>query len=363
ETRQSEEAALKRLLSGIDLKKSKTIVVINSPQTDMKTITAPYMPKSELREGVRLAAKNYFPFPVDESFLDFEILGDIVDGGVKKYEIAVAASPKKTANKYLSLLQKAGIKPASLVPASYALKKAAEGLCGNDDRSRCFIDIGKTYAELIILKGKHQEFIRKIPVAGDDFTKALTQVLASDRGRLELSFSEAENIKLETGIPSGTETKIIGNKISTAQIKSMLMTPLENLTGEVGRCFDYYRELSKGAKIDSVVLFGGGSFLGGLVKSLSEGLGIDVKLGDSARFELAMGAAMSSSAGVNLLPLEIKEASKVILRRGAFEAVATALVLISVLVYIGLKIKLNSLDKRISAASLELSRPSHFRDK
>ncbi len=350
-------STLKELFSGIDLKKSKVIATVNCSQTDVKKMIAPYMPKAELKEGISLVAKNYFPFPVDESFLDFEILGDTLEDGVKKYEIVVAASPKITVYKELALLQKAGIKPAALVPDVYALKKAAEhtSVPQKESRVACFMDIGKFHTELIILKGQYPEFSRKIPLCGDDFTKAMTGALVSDRGRTELTLEEAEKIKQEIGIPSADETRIIDGKISTAQIKSMLMTPQERLIEEVARCFDYYREKSKGAKIESVVLSGGGASLKGLTKSLSDGLGTEVRLIDSSRFALAMGAALSRGEGINLLPFEVKEASKIILRRGAFEAAATAVIVIMVLIYIGMRIELNNLRKKISGASLELS--------
>jgi type IV pilus assembly protein PilM len=349
--------ALQELCAGLDLSKAKVIVSLNCPQTDVRKMTAPYMPKEELREGIKLVAKKYFPFSVEESFLDFEILGDVMESGVKKLEVAVAASPKTTVYKYLELLHKAGIRPAALVPAAYALKKAAvqASLSQKESRTVCFIDIGKAQTELVILKGQYLEFSRKLPVCADDFTKALTQVLASDRGRLELTFAEAEKIKKEAGIPSAGEARIIDNKISPAQIKSMLMTPLERLNEEIVRCFDYFREKSRGARIESVVLFGGGASLAGLAGSLSETLGLEVRLGEAPRFELAAGAALSRAEGVNLLPPEVKEAAKIILKRGAFEGAAVAIALIAFLIYIGMRIELSSLNKKIGAASIELS--------
>jgi len=185
--------ALKNLFRGIDIKKSKIIVSINCPQTAIKKITTPYMPKSELRAGIMLEAKNYFPFPIDQSLLDFQILGDVVENGIRKYEVVIAVSPIATVNRYLSLLEKAGIKPAAFVPSAYALQKSADYAAQDKQaNTRCLIDIGAYSTELIIIKGKYVMFSRKIPVAGNDFTKAMTQGLVSDRGKLQLSYDEAE---------------------------------------------------------------------------------------------------------------------------------------------------------------------------
>jgi len=86
-------SALKDITKGIDLRKSKLIVNINCPQTAIKKVTAPYMPKAELKDGIRLTAKSYFHFPIDESLIDFEIIRDIFEKGTRKYELVVAACP------------------------------------------------------------------------------------------------------------------------------------------------------------------------------------------------------------------------------------------------------------------------------
>ncbi|MBI5124432.1 MAG: type IV pilus assembly protein PilM [Candidatus Omnitrophica bacterium] len=366
-------SVLRYLFRGIDIKKSQVITAVNCSQTAIKKVTAPYMPKSELREGITLEAKSYFPFPVDKSIVDFEVLSDVVEKGIRKYEVAVGVCPLNTVNKYFSLLMKAGIKPASFVTSSYALQEFAAGLSSKPDDVRCFIDIGDLHTELIICKGQNLAFSRKIPVSGSDFTKAMTGTLISDKGRIQLSLEEAETIKKNIGIPSNTDTRIIDDKISSSQILAMLRAPAEHLVNEIDRCFSYYREEAVDSKISSVTIFGGGASLGGLIKFLEEGLGIKVKLGDAIetlkadktalrekeknvhRVELAVGAALSRAGGINLLPPEIKEETKRTIKRGTIEVIATAVIIISVLIFIGLKIKLDNFNKRISAAKLELS--------
>jgi len=70
---------------------------------------------------------------------------------------------------------------------------------------------------------------------------------------------------------------------------------------------------------------------------------------------MATGAALTEGKGINLLPPEIKEETKRVVKRGTIEAIATAVILISVLLYIGIRIQLGNFEKRISVAKLELS--------
>ncbi len=366
-------ASLQKLIRGIDIKKSKFIVSINCPKTAIRRIIVPYMPRSELADGIRLEAKNYFPFPIEEAELDFEIVGDVIEKGVKKYQVIIATSPKKTVNEHLSLLEKIGIRPASFIPPAYALQKLVEVFLSKEDKIQCLVDIGSRYTELAIFKGKNLIFSRKIPIAGDDFTEAMTGVLSSDKGRTELTLEEAERLKRQVGIPPESESKMIDDKISTMQILSMLRAPVEQLVSEIDRCFDYYREEVGGDKVDLLILFGAGASLKGLSEFLSKELGIEVKMGNplenlkielgaipdkeniSHRLAFAIGAALSKAKGINLLPPEIKEETRRTFKRSGIEATVVGTALVLILFYIGMRIQLNNFQKKISVAKMELS--------
>ncbi|MDP2913805.1 MAG: type IV pilus assembly protein PilM [Candidatus Omnitrophota bacterium] len=361
------------LFRGIDIRKSTVIVSINCPQTAIKMAAAPYMPKPELREGIELESKNYFPFSTENAFLDVEVIKDVFDKGARKYEVIVATCPVTTVSRYLALLGKAGIRPAYFVPASYAMQKAAALSNRASDKAAAFIDIGERNTEFIILKGTDPVFSRKVPITGSDFTKAMTGALVSDRGRTQLTMEEAEKIKREVGIPPETESGIIDGKISAGQVLSMLRMPLEQLVSEIGRCLDYYREETGSGRVDSMVLSGGGASLGGLVKFLSGELGVEASIDDplnglkmekgavrerdkaAHRLTLAIGAALAGAKGINLLPPEMKEETKRMVKRGTLEVVGAAIVVIAALFFIGMKIQVGNFEKRIAVARLELS--------
>lgn len=202
ESREKETlSALKGVLKGVDLRRSRVAAGINCPKTAIKIVRVPYMPKSELGEGIRLEAKSYFPFPIDDAVLDFEIFGETVEKGARLYDVAVAVSPRGTVNKYLSLLEKAGVKPTALVPPPIALYRLCSELYSKEKKTVCFIELGGAASELVICRGEALIFSRKIPVTGNDFTTAMTGALASERGRMELSLEEAENIKKKQAYP------------------------------------------------------------------------------------------------------------------------------------------------------------------
>lgn len=365
---------LARLLKKVSVKDSRVIVGINCPRTAVRRITAPYMPMEELGECIKLDAKSYFHFPVDKSVLGFEIIGVVEDKDVKKYEVLVAVSPEDTVGKYLSILDRAGVKAASLIPVSYALQRLVAATSSREEELKCFVDIGITHTELVISRGKNFAFSRNIPVAGGDFTKAMTMILASERGTTKLSLEEAEKIKREVGIPAEGEIRLVDDKISTTQILSMLRMPLEHLVNEIERCLDYYREENAGARINSIALSGRGAFLKVLSNFLSQELGVEVKfanplaglnveegvedyidkIGHPSQFAVAIGLALSGGGGINLLPSEIKKTKRTF-KRAAAQVLAVLAVLIAAFIYIGMSIQLTNFNMKASVAKMELA--------
>ncbi|PIQ88628.1 MAG: hypothetical protein COV72_07395 [Candidatus Omnitrophica bacterium CG11_big_fil_rev_8_21_14_0_20_42_13] len=366
-------SALKRLLSGVSTARGIFIANINCPGTSAREVTLPFISPAELVQAIRLKAKDYFTFFDEGSSLDYEIAGDVVEGGVRKHKLLVAVSPKATVNKYLSILARTGIKPFSFKCLPVALKGLLGDCYRDSDKVMAFLDIGKRFSEIVVFGGKSLIFSRKIPVAGDDFTKALTAVLVSERGKTALTFDEAEKIKCSIGIPQDPGNELIDGKISSAQVLSLLRAPLTQLSGEISRCFDYYREETGGKTINSLTLLGAGAKLAGLEKFLSDELGLEVNFSlscevvkidkgareltekDFHRIAPAFGAALAGPGGINLLPREIKEEAARRIIRTTIAVAVSLLLFIPLLTYIGMRIQLGVFEKRITAAHLELA--------
>ena len=203
--------ALRDAAKDLDVKRSEVFVNLNCPRTAVRKILVPAMPPKELKEAIHLGSKSYFPFPTDGALVDFEILGETSEKEAGKFQTLIATSPASTVEERLLLLEKAGIRPTALVPVPCAFENLAGAQAVEEGRIKCFVDIGEVFTELVVFcvkrgiatPGKRPDlvFSRKIPVAGRDFTKALTLALASDKGNVQLDLKEAEAFKKEWGIP------------------------------------------------------------------------------------------------------------------------------------------------------------------
>jgi len=364
-------ASLKTAMIGIDTKGAKVVAIVGCPQTCTRKIIAPHMPKKELDQAVRWEAKNAIPFSIDDALMDFEILDEVSEKGVRKLIMAVAAAPKETVDKLLSLFFKAGIEVSALIPISSGLQNLIAHSKEKDQEIKAIVEMGASVTELNIYREGQLAFSRKLPVAGNDITKAMTSTLMSAQGKVELSGEDAEKIKREQGVPDGAKEELVDGKILPSQILSLVRPCVEQLAGEIERAFDFYREESRGGQVNRIVLFGGGSSLKRLPEFLKQKLEVDVVIGDSfegmkilpgavndqksvaSRFDLAIGAVFNKIEKINLLPIELKEKTKRFIGDVSLKGAAVGIIVSLLLLYVGSHIQLHSYNKKMAALQLE----------
>lgn len=364
-------ASLKKALVDIDTKGAKVVAIVNCPQTCTRKIIAPHMPKKELVEAVRWEAKNAIPFSVDEALMDFEILEEISEKGVKKFVVAVAASPRTTIHHLVSLFSKVGVDLSAVIPVSLSLQNLIEASTDKRKETLAIVEMGASITELNIYRGGRLAFSRKPPVAGNDITKSMTSTLMSSRGKVQLTVEEAEKIKKEYGIPIGDETELVDGKILPSQILSLVRPCVEQLAAEIERSFDFYREESHGGKVSKIILFGGGANLKRLAESLHHELETTIEIGHAfedikvstgagehpqgaaSRFDLAVGAALNKGDKINLLPIEVKEKTVRFVENISLEVIGVGIVVSLLLVCIGMRVQLYGLNQKMEALKLE----------
>lgn len=371
---QAQLNALKNVFQGIKAKDAKISVVINCSASCTKVSVIPFMPISEITQALKWEMKKSLSFPIDQAVIDYKILEEIDEGGVKKLKVAVACCPQETVDRFLDLLNKAGITPSVFTQHSFALKNVIANLNSQDKKIVALLDIGYNFSELVIFHNNELVFSRKLPVAGRDFTRQMTQPLVSDIGKIELSFEEAEETKKKYGLVNSADQVVLDEKITSTQLIPLLRPNLEKLTTEIERSFTFYREKEQGATVESLALLGGGGNLKNLANYLTENLRIPVQFGDPVdafafnepslltdepetanRFASALGAALASSNDINLLPVEMKQQTSLLIKRSSIKALVTAIIVIFILVYTGMRIKLGVYDERIATAQLELA--------
>src|SRR4030042_5948139 len=105
---------LKALLREAGLKPGKVRLIASGSGVNIRCLSLPPMPKTDLTAAIQWEMKSQLPFPVESAQTDFHTLGEFEEEGVKKIRLIVAACPRQIVNRSLSLDEQAGLEQINL---------------------------------------------------------------------------------------------------------------------------------------------------------------------------------------------------------------------------------------------------------
>ena len=249
--------AIKKGVGESKIKTNKVVACVSGPTINVRYIKMPKMPEEELREAIKWDAKKYITMDPEEAIIDHFVLREVVEEGLEKVEVMIAAAPKEIVQKRVSLIQGAGLVPLAIDVAPFALWRSIRI---EEGEITAFIDIGAGITNIAIVEKEVLHFARGISLAGDDLTRAISKAM-------NLDFDQAESLKKEEGLKLGEE----------APATRAMRPPLERLVVEIERSFHYFLTQAPATKIDKIILAGGSSGLKGLAGYLKDSLGISIE--------------------------------------------------------------------------------------
>ena len=283
-------------VKGERLNTKSVIVSLPEEKSFLQVIQLPKMKEEELEKAVRFEAENYVPLPIDQVYLDFQVVKPLYNH-LDHLDILIAALPKKTVDPYLSCLKGAGLRPLAFEVESQAI---ARSLVKNEISTLplLLIDLGATRTNFIIFSGYSLKFTNFIPISSKIFTEAISN-------NLKINLEEAERLKKKYGLQDvvGLKAQSGAKEISKKEeIFESLIPSLTDLIEQIKKYSNYYQTHSSHEHLSSdsngvkkILLSGGGANLKGLACFLSLELKIPVEL---------------ANPWVNILPNDKKETSR-----------------------------------------------------
>ncbi len=269
-------------VKGEKLKTKYVVASLPEEKAFLQVIQMPRMSEEDLKSAVIYEAENYIPLPIEQVYLDFQIIPPVYNH-LDHLDVLIAALPKKTVDPYLSSLKKAGLKPIIFEIESQAISRA---LIKNGVTTSpvLLIDLGATRTSFIVFSGHSLRFTFSIPVSSQGFAEIISKAL-------EVNLTEAERLKIECGL---LKRGAKGKKVFEA-----LIPPLTDLSQQIQRYLIYYQThtshehlLPNGKGVKKILLCGGGANLKGFPEFLTARLKIPAELGNP---------------WVNILPKPLKE--------------------------------------------------------
>lgn len=269
-------------VSGKKLRTKYVIASLPEEKAFLQVIQMPIMAEKELMSAVFFEAENYIPVPIDEVYLDSQIVPPLYDH-LDHVDVLIAALPKKIIDPYLSCLKKAGLVPLAFEIESQAIARA---IVKNEVSPvpLLLMDLGATRTGFTIFSGYSLRFTTSIPV----HSRRLTEVISKS---LKVGLKEAEKLKRKYGLKQkNKEGKLV---------YEALLPKLTDLVRQIRKYISYYLAHAShehlppnGKGVSKILLCGGGANLKGLTDFLSLELKLPVEL---------------ANPWVNILPRPLKE--------------------------------------------------------
>ncbi len=261
--------ALKALLRHTNITTKDAIVSVQGSTVVVRTVRMPKMADSVLRKSIRFEAGRYVPTSVEDSYIEFEIMGDAEDG---QMDVLIVAAPKDYVESRLKAAEMAGLEVESVDVSPFAAYRSlveTDDTKNWDEETFALIDLGSGANTVSVVTGGQFAMTRTIT---SGHGAALTDALKTF---FDLSQEDAEAGKSALDV-----TALLDEKPQENPPLRVLHPYLDELVREIRRSLNYYESQAVDGKppqpIKAVVLTGGGARLTGLDQYLSAKLGIPV---------------------------------------------------------------------------------------
>jgi type IV pilus assembly protein PilM len=226
-----------------------------------RIVNLPPLEGKDVFEAVRTEAEQYIPIPINDLYLDYQV----VEKSVDVHDYLVAAVPKKVADSYLELFNRLQLQLVCLEPSILSVARIVQH-AEVSNIPTLVIDAGSNTTDLIIFNKSSVRVTGTIKFGGETLTQAITE-------KFSIPYEEAARMKGTHGLDPGPEQ----GKMVSALAKSM-----QFLTAEINKIIRYYEERDKNqqAKVEQIIILGGGANLPGISTYLTSELRIPTRLAD-----------------------------------------------------------------------------------
>lgn len=264
--------SIKRLLEVNKIRVNKVVTAVAGPSVVMRPINMAIMTEKELQNAIKFEAERYLPYSVEDASIKGTILRKPIEGDEKNMEVLLVAAPNELINKCTEAIKKSSLEILSIDLEPFAMIRALQNTISAEKfkQTIALINLGASTSSINIFKDGILRHNRTINIAGNNFTKAISQAL-------NLSFEEAEKIKKDKGIIRLTEEETTPMSPTSMRIFNVITPVLSELLTEIQRSFDYYRSRYKNENIDFIIISGGTSGFLNIDTYISKELGIEVK--------------------------------------------------------------------------------------
>jgi len=259
--------ALKALLKESGIHSSAAMIAVAGGSVVVRQVRMPKMAEATLRKSIKFEASRYVPSSVEDSYIEFEIIGATDDN---QMDVLMVAAPKDVVESRLQACETAGLEVESVDIEAFAMYRSlveADMEAEWSDKTIALVDVGSATTNISVVSMNVFAMTRSIPQGADTLTQAL-------KSYFKLSDEDAESGKAQLDLRELLEE---GKPKENPPLR-VLQPHVDDLVREIRRSLNYYQsqqqEGGQAKAIDHILLTGGGAKLTGLSEYFTHKLSI-----------------------------------------------------------------------------------------
>ena len=222
------------------------------------------LPANELSQSIKYQADSLIPTPLEESKLDWAVLGDSPkEQG--KVEVLLSSVSNSFIESRLDLLEGIGLNVIAFEPDNLAMTRAL--LPKGTTAPQMVIDVGHKSADLVITMNGEPRLTRAIPTGVEAIVRAAAQNLNIDE-------KQAQQFVFKFGM---SKDKLEG------QIYQAVISTVDLLMSEIEKSIKFFQSRYSTAVIERIIVTGGASALPEFPLYVANKFNLNVEIGDAWR--------------------------------------------------------------------------------
>jgi type IV pilus assembly protein PilM len=237
-------------------------IALPEEQAYLVNMRLPRAAASDIKSAIEIHLEEYAPISGSGSYFDFMLVEDPKHTH-DSLDVVVSALPMDAVEEYLTIFRDTGIIPKAFEFESQAMARSI--IRRGDHGTFMIIDIGKMVTEICVKARGVVQFSASLDVGGQTLTRAIERAL-------KVSEEEAEALKVEHGVLSGTRSR---------EIHAAILPAIADLRSKLMRHYVYWQTHHGekfGGSIEHVYLSGGGANMKGLTEFFSQGIDVGVSV-------------------------------------------------------------------------------------
>lgn len=253
-------AVIRKLVNEAGISDRNVAMSIPEQFVFTRIVKFPLLTDQEIESAVKWESEQYIPIPISEAVVQHSILERKETASPPEVLVLLVAAPKAIVEKYVKVAQGAGLVVSAVETELIALSRSIAPA----DKTVLLVDLGAGSTDIAISRKGLLSFSRSIPIAGEAFTRAISQTLG-------VAPLQAEEYKKTYGL---------GAKELEGKIKGALDPVLRLVSDEIKKAIHFYQAEEKGEAPSAVIISGGSSGMKDIVPVLSNLLGLEVVIGN-----------------------------------------------------------------------------------